>query len=112
MVADDRKATDRWLERPLGLLLQTTKLTAVVRDNHLELMRFVFLAGNGLPDNFIYGPVHMQCIEGVVDVAAHGTCKRWGAGEQMYFVGEVHQDLLAVIDASVLVRMARHVSAC
>ncbi len=98
--------------RPLGPLLRTTKSMAVVRDKHLELMRFVFLAGNGLPDHFVYGPVLIQCIEGVVDVAAHGTCKRLCAGDLMYLAGEVHHGLQAIEDTCVLVCMVRQEPAC
>ncbi|MEO5763864.1 MAG: cupin [Casimicrobiaceae bacterium] len=98
--------------RPLGVLLPTTKSTAVVRDKHLEVMRFVFLAGEGLPNHFVYGAVLIQCLEGVVQVAAHGTCKRLCPGELMYLAGEVHHDLLAVEDTSVLVCMVRPASAC
>ena len=93
--------------RPLGPLLQTTKSTAVVRDKHLEVMRFVYFAGDGLPNHFVYGPVLIQCVEGVLEVTAHGTCKRLCRGDLMYLAGEVHHDLLAVEDASVLVCMVR-----
>ncbi len=98
--------------RPLGPLLHTTKSTAVIRDKHLEVMRFVFPAGDGLPDHFVYGPVLIQCLEGVVDVAAHGTCKTLRAGDLMYLAGEVHHTLQASEDASVLVCMVRKDPLC
>ena len=97
--------------RPLGPLLCTTKSTAVVRDKHLEVMRFVFPAGDGLPNHFVYGPVLIQCVEGVVEIMAHGTSKRLRPGDLMYLAGEVHHDLLAVEDTSVLVCMVRQESA-
>ncbi len=98
--------------RPLGPLLCTTKSTALVRDKHLEVMRFVFSAGSGLPDHFVYGPVLIHCLEGVMDVAAHGTCKRLRAGDLMYLAGEVHHALQASEDACVLVCMVREDTPC
>lgn len=93
--------------RPLGARLHETQSSALVREDQLEVMRFVLPAGKELPEHAVRGPITIQCLEGVVEVSAHGTSKTVRAGELMYLADQVPHSLRASEDSSVLVSM-RH----
>lgn len=89
--------------RPLGAPLDDSQSRTLLRDEQLKVMRLVMPAGKELPDHAVDGPVTMQCLEGVVEVAAHGLTKTMRAGDLMYLASKVAHALRAIEDASVLV---------
>ena len=89
--------------RPLGAPLADTQSTTLLRDEQLKVMRFVLPAGKELPEHAVDGPITMYCLEGAIDVTAHGSCKTMRTGDLMYLVGRVPHALRATEDASMLV---------
>lgn len=89
--------------RPLGAPLADSQSTTLFRDEQLKIMRIVMPAGKELPDHAVEGPITMQCLEGVIEVTAHGTTKTMRAGALMYLASKVPHSLRATEDASVLV---------
>jgi quercetin dioxygenase-like cupin family protein len=70
--------------RPLGPPLDDSQSTTLLRDSQLKVMRLVMLSGKELPDHAVDGPITMQCLEGVVEVMAHGSSRTMRAGDLMY----------------------------
>ena len=89
--------------RPLGAPLDDSQSTTLLRDEQLKVMRLVMPAGKELHDHAVDGPITMQCLEGVVEVVAHGIAKTMRAGDLMYLAGKVPHSLRAIEDASILV---------
>jgi quercetin dioxygenase-like cupin family protein len=93
--------------RPLGSRISDTPSSAFVRDASIEVMRLVLPAGREVPEHEVEGPITVQCLEGLLEVQAHGAVRRIGAGELMYLAGGVPHALRAVEDASALVTIVR-----
>lgn len=58
--------------RPLGATLRQTSSSTLVRADHLEVFRFVLVAGKTAPDHNASGAITIQCLEGEVELEAHG----------------------------------------
>lgn len=89
---------DRWVAALGG-----TQSTTLLRDEQLKVMRLVLPAGKELPEHVVGGPITMHCLEGAIDVPAHGSCKTMRAGDLMYLAGKVPHAPRAMEDASMLV---------
>ena len=89
--------------RPLGASLDDAQSTTLLRDQQLKVMRLVMPAGKELQDHAVAGPITMQCLEGVLEVTAHGSSRTMRAGDLMYLASKVPHSLRASEDASVLV---------
>lgn len=89
--------------RPLGAPLDDTQSTTLLRDEQLKVMRLVLPAGKKLPEHAVDGPITMHCLQGAIDVTAHGSCKTMRASDLMYLAGKVPHALRATEDASMLV---------
>jgi len=89
--------------RPLRAPLDDTQSTTLLHDEQLRVMRLVLPAGKELPEHVVEGPITMHCLEGAIEVTAHGSCKTMRVGDFMYLAGKVPHALRATEDASVLV---------
>ena len=89
--------------RPLGAPLDDSQSTTLLRDEQLKVMRLVMPAGKELHDHAVEGPITMQCLEGEIEVTAHGSSKTMRAGDLMYLGSKVPHSLRATEDASILV---------
>lgn len=89
--------------RPLGAALDDAQSTTLLRDEQLKVMRLVIPAGKELQDHAVTGPITMQCLEGVLEVTAHGSSRTMRAGDLMYLASKVPHSLRAREDASLLV---------
>lgn len=89
--------------RPLGLPLDDNQSTTLLRDSQLKVMRLVLPAGKELPEHAVDGPMTMQCLQGAIDVTAHGLCQSMRAGDFMYLACQVPHMLRAKEDACMLV---------
>jgi len=89
--------------RPLGTPLDDSQSTTLLRDEQLKVMRLVMPADKELHDHAVEGPITMQCLEGAIEVAAHGSSKTMHAGDLMYLGSKVPHSLRATEDASILV---------
>lgn len=90
---------------PLGAPLDDTKSITLLRDEQLKVMRLVLPAGKELPEHAVDGPITMHCLQGTIDVTAHGSCKTMRGGDLMYLAAKVPHALRATEDASMLVNI-------
>lgn len=96
---------------PLGADFSEATSTTLIRSDHFEVFRLVLPAGGMVPDHklprvcSVPSVVVIQCIEGVVEVEAHGRTQVMKSGHLLYLArGEPHA-LKAIQDCSVLVTM-------
>lgn len=94
--------------RPLDERLKGAMSTAVLRTDRLEVMRIVLHAGKSMPEHQVPGELTIQCIEGVVDLHAHGKVTSMQMDELVYLGPAVPHALVAVEDASLLVTVLRN----
>lgn len=88
--------------RPLDEKLKESISIALLRTNHLELMRLVLVAGKSMPEHRVAGEVTIQCLEGSIELHAHQTMQTLRAGNLVYLAGGEPHSLRALEDASVL----------
>lgn len=89
--------------RPLGASLRQTSSNTLVRATHLEVFRLVLPAGKAAPDHKASGAITIQCLEGAVQLDAHGRTQELLAGKMVYLSdGEPHE-VRALEDSSLLV---------
>lgn len=93
--------------RPLGSAIASTPSSAFLREPRIEVMRLVLPAGKEVPEHDIPGPITLLCLEGRLEVRAHGNDRPLEAGELMYLASGVPHALRAIEDSSVLVTIAR-----
>ena len=89
--------------RPLSVLLDDSQSTTLLRDEQLKVMRLILPAGKELPEHTVDGPITMHCLQGTIDITAHGTRKTMRANDLMYLAAKVPHALQATEDASILV---------
>lgn len=90
--------------RPLGAKLKQSVTTTLVKTGKLEVIRLVLPAGKEIPHHQVTGEITVQCLEGMVSVAAdEGQTKVLEAGQLLYLSGSELHALKGVEDSSVLV---------
>ncbi|MHB1086092.1 MAG: cupin domain-containing protein [Thiobacillus sp.] len=70
--------------RPLGADLRQTSSSTLVRADHLEVFRFVLIAGQIAPDLKASGAITIQCLEGEGELEAHGRKQILHPGIMVY----------------------------
>ena len=94
--------------RPLGAELAPTRSHSLLRTEHLQLMRIVLLAGQGLPSHHQEGEVCLLCLEGLVSVRTPAGDRLLQPGYALVLpAGEEHA-LQAEQDSSLLAFMLLH----
>jgi quercetin dioxygenase-like cupin family protein len=88
--------------RPLGAKLQESPSIALLKAHQVEVMRLVLPAGKSVQEHQVRGELTMQCMEGAVELRAHGKTQLLRAGELMYLEGEVPYALHAIEPSSLL----------
>lgn len=96
--------------RPLDEKLRQAPSVALLRTDHLEVMRLVLPKGKSFPDHHVDGESTILCIEGEVELHAHGRTQRMKMDQIVYLGPKVQHALVAVEDASVLVTILRNQS--
>jgi quercetin dioxygenase-like cupin family protein len=92
--------------QPLGSRLQGEKTTALFKSEHLEVIRLVLQAGKSFPPHSVAGEITVHCIEGQIDVTAHGQSHVLCAGQMLFLSGGVEHGVVAIQDSSALVTIA------
>lgn len=78
---------------------------ALVRSEHWEVFRLVLPTGKVVPEHKVGSVTLLQCLEGSVELSAHGRTQKMRTGHLVYLAaGEPHA-LKALKDSSVLVTM-------
>lgn len=94
--------------RPFDEKLKDAFSMALLRTDHLEVMRLVLPAGKSFPEHHVEGESTVQCIEGVVELRAHGQVQSMHMGQLVYLGPGVRHGLTAVENASILVTILRN----
>ncbi|MEO8062881.1 MAG: cupin [Pseudomonadota bacterium] len=83
----------------------------MIRSDHFEIFRLVLRSGDKVPDHKlprvcqVPSLVTIQCLEGAVEVEAHGRNQIMRSGHMLYLAkGEPHA-LEAIEDCSLLITM-------
>ncbi len=87
---------------PLGDQLENAVSTAFLKTNHLEVMRLVLQAGKSMPEHWVEGELTLQCLEGAVEIEAHGRRQALRPGQLVYLAPREPHAIHAVENASVL----------
>lgn len=91
---------------PLGAALKNTPSRALVRADQLEILRLNLLAGESLPPHDIErSAITLQCLEGVLELHAHGKVQQLAPGMLVYLAAGVEHSVTALQDCSVLVTL-------
>lgn len=89
--------------RPLGKQLSSAPSRAILKSPGLELMRMVLPAGKKVAEHQVPGEITIQCLEGLVELTAHGNRLLLRAGDMVYLQGGAPHAMHAQEDASLLV---------
>lgn len=89
--------------RPLGAALRQTSSSTLVRADHIEVFRFVLVAGKTAPDHRAAGAITIQCLEGEVELEAHGRTQILLPGNMVYLADAEPHAVKALKDSSLLV---------
>jgi quercetin dioxygenase-like cupin family protein len=75
---------------------------ALAKTPHMELIRLVLPKERPMPTHKVDGEVTLQCLEGQIEVDAHGRTVTLAPGEMMFLDGGVPHSVRAVEDAVAL----------
>lgn len=78
---------------------------ALVRDDRIEVMRWVLAAGRAIPEHLAFGPATILCVTGEVRLTVPGGVRRLLAGNLVYLAAGERHSLLADADSVLLVTM-------
>lgn len=91
--------------RPLGAALQHTQTTTLIKTERLQVVRLVVPADKTIDTHTAPDEITLQCLEGEIEVTAHGKSSRLGAGQLLFLQqGEPHS-VRGVQDASLLLTL-------
>ena len=82
--------------------LPDSQSIALLKSQQLEVMRLVLPQGRSVPPHDVPGEITLQCLEGAVDIQAHGKTETLRAGEMLFLEGGVSYALHAPEDCVVL----------
>src|SRR5262245_22010664 len=88
---------------PLGSAITSTKTATLAKTSALELIRLVLPAGKVIPEHKVAGELTFQCLEGEIELSAHGKTQLLSAGMLLWLSGSEPHAVHAVNDASALV---------
>lgn len=94
--------------RPLGSNLHPTISSTLIRAEHIEVFRFVLLAGKNTPEHTAAGAITIQCIEGAVQLDAFGRSQVMHAGSLVYLLDAEPHKVTALEDSSLLITILLH----
>lgn len=89
--------------QPLGIYLSQTTSSTLVRADHLEVFRFVLTAGQSTPEHKASGAITIQCLEGLVELKAHGRIQTMRLGNMVYLSDAEPHSVKAIESSSLLV---------
>lgn len=91
---------------PLGDKLADTPTMALVKSEQLEIMRMVLTAGRSVPEHQVAGELSLHCLEGAVEVMAHGKTSVLESGDLMFLARDVPHAMHALKDSAMLMTIA------
>jgi quercetin dioxygenase-like cupin family protein len=88
---------------PLDENLSEATSNILVRADHLEVFRYVLTAGQLTPEHTAAGASTIQCLEGLVEIEAHGRKQTMRAGSLVYLSDAEPHTVKAIENSSLLV---------
>lgn len=95
---------------PLGDALPTTKTSALLKSDEMELLRLVLPAGKTIAEHKAPGEITVHCLEGRIRFTALGTPQELTAGQLLHLPAAEPHALHAVEYSSLLVTILRRPS--
>jgi quercetin dioxygenase-like cupin family protein len=92
--------------RPLSGKLKESVSTALFKASELEVMRLVLESGKEIPEHRVAGEITIHCLEGAIELRAHGRAQTLRQGEMVYLAANEPYSIRALDDASVLMTVA------
>lgn len=92
--------------RPLSGKLKESVSTALFKASELEVMRLVLEAGKEIPEHRVTGEITIHCLEGAIELHAHGRAQPLRQGEMIYLAGNEPYSIRTLEDASVLMTVS------
>lgn len=93
---------------PLGQALANTPSSTLVRAEHFEVFRMVLPAGKATPMHEASGLITIQCLEGRVELEAHGRTQALKAGQLVYLSDAEPHAVRGIEDSALLVTVVLH----
>ncbi len=87
---------------PRGAPGDASRTTLLLKTNGLELHRVFIPAGEDVPTYEAQGEVVLHCLEGVVQITAHGTTQTLHAGQLLHLIVREPFSMLGQEDAVLL----------
>ena len=78
---------------------------ALVRSEHFPVLRLVLPAGKIVPEHKVASVTLLQCIEGCLELTAHGKTQKMRSGHLVYLAAHEPHGWKALKDSQVLVTM-------
>ena len=91
--------------RPLGDRLSSSRTTAILKADQLEVVRIVLGAGKQLREHSAPGEITVQCIEGRIEFQTPAALHVLEAGDFIHLRGNEPHALKATVDSSALLTM-------
>jgi len=91
--------------RPLSDRLSSSRTTAILKADQLEVVRIVLGAGKQLREHSAPGKVTVQCIEGRIEFQTPAALNVLEAGDFIHLCGNEPHALRAQVDSSALLTM-------
>ena len=93
---------------PLGPGVPDTASATLVRAEHLEVFRLVLPTGKATQEHKASGTITIQCLEGTVELDAHGRTQTMRPGSLVYLADSEPHAVRALEDSSLLITMLLH----
>lgn len=88
---------------PLGEKLRDTISSTLIRADHLQVFRMLLPSGKATPDHKAAGAITIQCLEGKVELEAHGELQLMHPGHLVYLADAEPHTVRALEDSSLLI---------
>lgn len=89
--------------QPLGDGLAQTVSSTLVRTDHFEVFRMILPAGKDTPMHKAAGIITIHCLEGAVELMAHGKTQLLRPGIMVYLADAEPHAVRALEDSSLLI---------
>lgn len=89
--------------------LPAVQSQAIVSTPDLEVMRLCMPEGKQVPPHAVAGAITLLCLQGKVEVQAHGAWHTLQVNDHLYLDRHVEHALRALSDAVVLVNIQRRI---
>lgn len=80
----------------------------LVRADHVEVFRMVMPRGKRTPEHQAAGAITIQCLEGAIELSAHGDIQRLEEGQLVYLQDAQPHAVHALEDTTLLISLWLH----